>query len=197
VTAVSAGPGSRAAKRRASLGALAVALVLAAGGGCGTIDGGAAHAGEAALVPPDRAYRLWFLAPPWQLVSTDAQRAELRVAVGADDPRSGGTAREVIGLTVEAVAGVSPDALLASRIQQGLAAGSVLTVVPRTVPLASPAVGEEAAFGDGVVLQRVVTASLADGRAVVLTFRAGIPLEADADVTGMIGEFEPRPPVGP
>lgn len=183
---------TRAALARA-LAAAALGLCAPAAPGCGRVAAGEAHALSRALVPPDGAFRLWYLTPPWELRDNTAARATL-VVPAEFGAFLDGAVPPILALTVETRAGTTPDAVLAAAAAQARAAGATVVYGPRPVRMALGVVGVEGAFRDARGTVRAAAAPLADGRTVVLVFSSGRPIEHDPDVGGMIADFEARPP---
>jgi hypothetical protein len=53
--------------------------------------------------------------------------------------------------------------------------------------------GVESSWTDGVIVERVAAARLADGRTAILDFQSVDSIQNDDDVTAMIGQFETAP----
>jgi hypothetical protein len=164
-------------------------------GACGGSYGGDAHGGQSAYVPPDRAYRLWYATPPWVLVESRDGHAAFRVGGGAASDDSGAVP-SVIALSVDERADTTAQGAVAEAVAAAQARGDDVAGAAQSVVFADGATGFGAAFGDETGYYRVAAATLADGRAVVLTFTATSAIAMDPDITDLLARFEPRA-VGP
>ena len=167
--------------------ALAGVLCLALSA-CGA-NGGDLRAGERSLTAPDQSYRVWYLAPPWTLVSAGGTHAVIQIPA-ADNPHVVATVRgSVMKLTVDVVA-QTPAAVLAAF--QGIAntAPEWPLYSARPVFLAQGVAAMELAYGSYTHVVRVVAAPISGGRTLVLAFESVEAIENDTEVTAMIGEVE-------
>lgn len=170
---------------------LALGCALGLTAGC-VGDAGSPHSGALAFVPEGRAYRVWYMSPPWAFVSAAREHAQLDIPTfpNPNAPRSLLGALTV--LTVDVV-GQAPGDALAARVAAGLAdvtRDDHLLFGPRVVALAQGVSGIEAAWGGPLHTMRVAVARLPDTRTIVLSFESLVSIENDPDVTGMIGQVE-------
>ncbi len=161
---------------------LTLALALA---GCGAVPSSDPHAGMQSLAPPSGAYRLWYLAPPWEVVENRPGHAVLRVPTSGDPIVAGGTAGAVIGLVIDEVPGSDPLAWVAARVTAETATGATVSrpaVLARSTgaPLADGAV----ATYDGST--RYAAMAVPGAGLVTLVFTAPTALGDDPDVTQMV-----------
>lgn len=213
-----------AVTRRAWLGA------LLAGGGAATAAGllarcgaygGDPHGGYRSLTPPDNAWRLYYLDPPWVVIRNDATGAVVRVPPAYGPSVSSVGFEGIMEVTVSRTAAASPEAAVGAFLEARRASGWRDEYAPRATWVSAPSVAlapadagpmppvdagadagvsavpaAEAAATDGVFFERCVAARLADGGVVVLLFHSIRSLAEDPEITAMIRLFEPRPPAG-
>jgi hypothetical protein len=176
---------------------IAVAAAVAATS-CASDWGGAMHAGERALVPADNAWRLWYLAPPWEVVENTPAAVTLRIPLSAG--AVAGAAGTFIALQINPNAGGTPTGALTGAMQDFNNLMMTPTYGPRAFqPLdggVAPAGLFEAGFASPNETDRIVAGTLANGRTITLRFRGRPDVATNVDITQMIMRFEPVPVTG-
>lgn len=212
-----------AASRRAWLGALLAGVGSAAASGvlarCGAY-GGDPHGGYRSLTPPDNAWQLYYLAPPWLVIRNEATGTVLRVPPAYGPSVSSVGFEGIMEVTISRTAAASPEAAVGAFFEARRASGWRAEYAPRATWVGAPSIAlvppdagsmppvdagadagaavpaAEAAALDGIFYERCVAARLSDGGVVVLLFHSIRSIADDPEINAMIRLFEPRPPAG-
>jgi hypothetical protein len=168
-----------------------VVLVVCAAAGCGTI-GSDPHAGEQSSMPSTHAYRVWYLDPPWQLWNQTAEHTELHIPMNTSPLVPTRLTGSSMLLDID-VSTSTPSDALASAQADAVANGASVIYPSRMVTFANGVMGSEGAWSTSGGSERVAVVRLPDGRTAVLVFESLEPIQDDADVTAMIGQFETAP----
>lgn len=167
-----------------SFAALALVAALAS---CGP-GGGDPHGGEHSVTASDRAFRVWYLAPPWIEDTRTGDHTVLRVPTLMNPQAAPALLESSIVLTID-VSPLGVTEALAQTAASARAGDDQLLVAPRPVAIATGS-AVETAIGGGQHVVRVVAASIAGSRTLVLAFESANRIQDDDEVTAMIGQVE-------
>ena len=166
---------------------IALALLSA---GCGEIDGSKPFAGVAEFEPSDRAYHMRFLSPPWLLIKSSGEVADLAVA---PSELSADIAHATVTLHVAPV-GKTAQAAAEAALAAWSAAHAHAQITMQVTPIANSAgqMGVEfAGFDpDSARYHREAFFDAASG-AFALSFDGSVRLDV-ADVTDVVAGFVPK-----